>query len=102
MPALRRRSDVFQRCGFGSLPDGFSVLVFGAADVPRELEVDGLAVRTLRVGADLHDVEGLLAARYDGRPGTTYLLRPDQHVAARWRAFDAARITAAVRRATGR
>ena len=84
------------------LPAGFSVLVFGAADVPRELAVGGLAVRTLRVGSDLHDAEGLLAARYDGRPGTTYLLRPDHHVAARWRTFDAGKIAAAVRRATGR
>ena len=46
--------------------------------------------------------DGLLAARYDGRPGTTWLFRPDQHVAARWRSFDAARIGAAVDRARGR
>ena len=46
--------------------------------------------------------EGLLAARYDGRPGTTWLFRPDQHVAARWRAFDPARIDAAASRARGR
>ena len=46
--------------------------------------------------------DGLLASRYDGRPGTTWLFRPDQHVAARWRSFDAARIGAAVDRARGR
>ncbi len=45
---------------------------------------------------------GLLAARYDGRPGTTWLFRPDQHVAARWRGFDPARIEAALARARGR
>jgi 3-(3-hydroxy-phenyl)propionate hydroxylase len=43
--------------------------------------------------------EGLLAQRYDARPGTAYLLRPDQHVAARWRRFDLAAVRAAVARA---
>ena len=46
--------------------------------------------------------EGLLAARYDGRPGTTWLFRPDQHVAARWRSFDPVRVDAALERARGR
>ena len=39
------------------------------------------------------------ARRCDGRQGTVYLLRPDQHVAARWRAFDAAAVQAALARA---
>ena len=52
----------------------------------------------LEVGRDLADVDGLLTQRYDGRPGTVYLIRPDQHVAARWRAFDAAAIRAALAR----
>jgi 3-(3-hydroxy-phenyl)propionate hydroxylase len=46
------------------------------------------------------DSEGLFAARYDARPGTFYLLRPDQHVCARWRRFDAQAVRAAVARAT--
>lgn len=46
------------------------------------------------------DTRGRIAERYDLRPGTTYLARPDQHVAARWRTFDAARVRAAVARAT--
>jgi 2-polyprenyl-6-methoxyphenol hydroxylase and related FAD-dependent oxidoreductases len=46
------------------------------------------------------DVERLLAARYDARPGTTYLFRPDQHVCARWRHFDAGALRSAVARAT--
>ncbi|MGO4330510.1 FAD-dependent oxidoreductase [Cupriavidus sp. 2TAF22] len=49
----------------------------------------------------LEDSQGLLAHRYDGRPGSVYLLRPDQHVCARWRAFDPAQVQAALRRALG-
>ena len=48
----------------------------------------------------LIDTDGCIAQRYDLRPGTTYLVRPDQHVAARWRALDASKIKAAVARAT--
>jgi 3-(3-hydroxy-phenyl)propionate hydroxylase len=48
----------------------------------------------------LVDAEGMLAARYDAQPGTTYLLRPDQHVCARWRRYDAGALRAAAARAT--
>jgi len=47
------------------------------------------------------DVEGCLAKRYDAQAGTAYLIRPDQHIAARWRAFNADAVAAAVKRATG-
>jgi len=50
----------------------------------------------------LCDREGLAAARYDGRPGTCYLIRPDQHVCARWRVFDVRNVEAALARATAR
>jgi len=49
----------------------------------------------------LHDQDSLIAQRLDAPPGSAYLIRPDQHVAARWRAFDAGRLRAALRRATG-
>ena len=48
----------------------------------------------------LIDTDGCIAQRYDLRPGTTYLVRPDQHVAARWRALEASKIKAGLARAT--
>ncbi len=49
----------------------------------------------------LIDAKGRAAERYDLKPGTTYLARPDQHVAARWRQFDAIKLQSALARATG-
>ena len=73
---------------------GFTLLVFGA-------ETPALpGVATVRIAPDaLHDVRGLAAARYGAPPGACVLLRPDQHVAAGFRAFDAGRILDAVRHA---
>jgi 3-(3-hydroxy-phenyl)propionate hydroxylase len=47
------------------------------------------------------DTQGLVAKRYDAKPGTTYLLRPDQHVVARWRTVNNAQLQAALSRAIG-
>ncbi|MFM0393121.1 FAD-dependent oxidoreductase [Paraburkholderia phytofirmans] len=46
-----------------------------------------------------HDIEGLAHARYDAKPGTFYLIRPDQHVCARWRQLDAGDVADALKRA---
>ncbi|VWB92500.1 FAD-dependent oxidoreductase [Burkholderia stagnalis] len=48
----------------------------------------------------LEDVDGLAAQRYDAKPGTFYLLRPDQHVCARMRALDRQAVGDALARAT--
>lgn len=48
-----------------------------------------------------HDVQGLAAERYDATPGTVYLIRPDQHVCARWRQIDASALAAARDHALG-
>lgn len=81
------------------LRGGFTLLVFGDAPA-QSLEVGRVEAKVVQVGKDITDTKGVLQARYDGRPGTTYLIRPDQHVAARWRSFDPDRIRAAVARAT--
>jgi 3-(3-hydroxy-phenyl)propionate hydroxylase len=96
------------------LGDGFTGLLFGAlADAPAL--VDALRGHALPIapvlvvpageggtadGVDvLEDLDGLAARRYDARPGTFYLLRPDQHVCARLRALDAGAVRAALARA---
>ncbi|MCU0814504.1 MAG: FAD-dependent oxidoreductase [Burkholderiaceae bacterium] len=77
------------------LGDGFVLLAFGEAE---PVSAAGVTARVLRVGRDLVDADGVLGERYDAQPGTVYLIRPDQHVAARWRAFDRAKAEAALRR----
>ena len=75
------------------LGEGFTLLVFG----PAPTWAADLGVQVLEVGAQgLQDSEGLAAQRYDARPGTSYLIRPDHHVAARWRAPTAAAVRAAI------
>ncbi len=80
----------------------FTALVFGDGPSVQEINVDGILCDVLVVGRDIEDKKGLLAERYDGQNGTAYLLRPDQHVAARWRDFDEGRIKSAINKATGR
>jgi 3-(3-hydroxy-phenyl)propionate hydroxylase len=66
--------------------DGFRLLRFG----------DGPALPLPVVELP---VQGLAAERYDAQPGTTYLIRPDQHVAARWRRAEARDVDGALARA---
>jgi 3-(3-hydroxy-phenyl)propionate hydroxylase len=80
----------------------FVAMTFVADPGVRRIEAGGIGCEVLVIGRDVEDCAGLVAARYDGAPGTTYLIRPDQHVAARWRRFDAAEIARAIDRATAR
>jgi 3-(3-hydroxy-phenyl)propionate hydroxylase len=94
----------------GYLDAGFTLLCFGnavSADALRLLARDGIACTVVQVGGAptndaclIEDSEGLAAKRYDARPGTCYLLRPDQHVCARWRAFELGAVRAAIARAS--
>jgi 3-(3-hydroxy-phenyl)propionate hydroxylase len=103
----------------GQLGGGFVAAVFCPTAVPSAETLDALqavqqgivAVKPVIVlGAQCPDVlvpgiavvrdaEGLLAARYDARDGACYLVRPDQHVAARWRRVDAQRLAMGLKRA---
>ena len=58
----------------------------------------GTAPAGLRVFVD---AKQRFAERFDAQPGSTWLIRPDQHIAARWRSFNAHALQMALARATG-
>jgi 3-(3-hydroxy-phenyl)propionate hydroxylase len=69
-------------------------------------EADGLepempGLKRIVIGRDLIDRDGHFARRFDASPGAAYLVRPDQHLAARWRSPCTASLTAAARRMHG-
>lgn len=75
-----------------------------------ELRARGLPLQVIAVGAHqpvagadrtLPDADGHLRERHGLGAGGAYLLRPDQHVCARWRLLDAPRLRAALANATG-
>lgn len=83
------------------LGGGFQLLTIDA-DAPDSLEIDGIRVERVVMSAH-DDPGGALAKRYlGGQPSAVYLLRPDQHVVARWETYDAAEVAAALARAVGR
>jgi 3-(3-hydroxy-phenyl)propionate hydroxylase len=78
--------------------------------VVHELRGKGLSLQLIAVGASqpvpgadqtLADANGHLRERHGLRTGGAYLLRPDQHVCARWMSLDASRLRAALHTATG-
>jgi 3-(3-hydroxy-phenyl)propionate hydroxylase len=80
----------------------FVVMSFGGAVTARQ------DVRQLVIGAQpalgtetVADPEGLVAERYGARDGAAYLIRPDQHVAARFVQPTPDKVSAALSRARG-
>jgi 3-(3-hydroxy-phenyl)propionate hydroxylase len=81
---------------------GFAVLLFQDQSTVAH-PIPG--VTTLKVARNaakdsMHDVDGHAFRRYDAKDGTCYLIRPDQHVAARWRSYDVPAIRTALAHAT--
>jgi len=69
-----------------------AVLVLGAGQSVSD-DLSGISV--------LEDHAGMVALRYDLQAGSCYLIRPDQHVAARWRDLSVDRVRDALARAVG-
>jgi 3-(3-hydroxy-phenyl)propionate hydroxylase len=58
-------------------------------------------INLIVIGEDLFDDRSVFAQRLDATPGAAYLLRPDQHLCARWRSYDVEKVRAARDRALG-
>ncbi|MBV7410874.1 FAD-dependent oxidoreductase [Maritimibacter sp. DP1N21-5] len=85
----------------GRLGGRFTLLTINA-EAPEEFVDDGIAVDRLALSAG-DDPTGALAARYLGQAtSAVYLIRPDQHVAARWATHDEAALRAALRKTCGK
>ncbi|PWE29344.1 hypothetical protein DDZ14_17715 [Maritimibacter sp. 55A14] len=66
------------------------------------MSIAGQAIDVITLSTD-EDVNGALANRYLGdNPSAIYLIRPDQHVVARWKSLNPAEIEIALRHALGK
>jgi len=83
------------------LGGGFTLLTIDA-DAEDEIVEDGVTATRLALNT-ADDATGGLAARYLGdAPSAVYLIRPDQHVTARFPEYNEAQVRFAIRRATGK
>jgi 3-(3-hydroxy-phenyl)propionate hydroxylase len=79
--------------GLANLPESVRPLVICSAGHAAQWKAAGLSA--------FEDTRGMAVERYGAEADTLYLIRPDQHVAARWRHFDLRATRDAVQRATG-
>ncbi len=86
---------------------GFTALVFGEhlltgalGDALYKLDPQ---ITLLGIGpaGDLADTDRTIADAFDAKPGTVYLLRPDLHVAGRWRQFGIEQLITALKTCLG-
>jgi 3-(3-hydroxy-phenyl)propionate hydroxylase len=85
----------------GRLGGAFQILTVDA-DAPEEVEEDGVVATRIALSAS-DDASGALGERYLGSAKSgVYLIRPDQHVAARWDSYDDTALRAALRKACGK
>ena len=110
LPGGPARTRVGSACPDAPLGDGFLldrlgndfVILTIDADAPEVLEEGGITARRVAVSAS-DDTSGALAERYLGDAASgVYLIRPDQHIAARWVGFDEAALRKALRKACGK
>jgi 3-(3-hydroxy-phenyl)propionate hydroxylase len=76
---------------------GFTLMGIGL-EVPKAMAGDGVALE----GLSLAPTPELVARYLGGAERAVYLIRPDQHVAARWDHLDEAAVAAALARAIGK
>jgi 3-(3-hydroxy-phenyl)propionate hydroxylase len=82
-----------------ALPTELLNVVAAAREKGMPLRVVAVGMSMVVAGADatLPDADGHLSQRYGVTgPGAAYLLRPDQHICARWLSLDATRLQAAL------
>ena len=113
LPAGPARSRPGSPCADLPVGDGFLLDHLGARVAPsfriRAIDTDAPAQFAAAVGLDCAVIalssagNPALRDRYLGEAaGAVYLIRPDQHVAARWDHWDAAAVSAALARAIGK
>ena len=80
------------------LGGSFTILALGG-EAPEAVDSEGIAVNTIHIA----NPSAALSERYLGRHASAvYLIRPDQHVVARWPAFDETQVQNALSNAIGK